>query len=60
MACEKDQHRYYVAETVGVEAEGTMTVIIVCTSCGDFVDYTVQVSKGKNPMILRSETKNKK
>ena len=29
------QHRYFVADVAQVEAEGTVTVIIVCTACGD-------------------------
>jgi len=28
-------HRYFVAETGTVEAEGKVCVIIVCTSCGE-------------------------
>jgi hypothetical protein len=28
-------HRYFVAETGTVEAEGKVCIIIVCTSCGE-------------------------
>ena len=60
MSCKDTDHSFFVADSVAVEAEGTLTVLAVCTRCGDFISDTVSVSKGHSPLILRSETKNKK
>ena len=57
MACDSENHRYYVAETVGVPAEGTVTVVAVCTNCGDFISERFVVAKGATPLVLRSEAK---
>lgn len=57
MGCEDTRHSYFVAEAVGDQREGKVTVIAVCTKCGQFINHTVQVSGGGSPLILRSETK---
>ena len=40
------EHRYFVAECVGIESEGTVHVLVVCTACGDFKDHVVRVGPG--------------
>lgn len=60
MSCNQDDHHFFVADTVAVESEGTLTVVAVCTNCGDFISKTVSVAKGHTPLVLRSEQKNTK
>ena len=37
-------HRYFVASSVGVEPEGKVVVIVVCTACGHTFSKDFQVS----------------
>ena len=54
--CNPIDHRYFVAEVIGVPDEGTVHVLIVCTSCGDFICHTKQVSgAGAQIRLLREE-----
>jgi hypothetical protein len=39
-------HRYFSLEPVGVEAEGKVIVILVCTACGKIKLHDVQVTAG--------------
>jgi hypothetical protein len=49
-------HRYFIAETVGVESEGTVSVIAVCTDCGDCIFHKFQVAGAdKNLTLARNE-----
>jgi len=45
------QHRYFVAET-GVDAEGKICIIVVCTACGEskLIEHAVAGS-----VILKKE-----
>ena len=52
-----ERHRFFVASTVGVEAEGTVHVIIVCTACGIAECKGFQVSKGNSPLKLEYPVK---
>lgn len=47
-------HRYFVAEVVGVEAEGTVHVIALCTDCGDAIHKSFAVSKKAASLILKN------
>jgi len=40
------QHRYFALEPVGIEAEGKVLVILVCTACGKIRLHVVQVTTG--------------
>lgn len=40
--CQGD-HRYFVAEVVGVPDTGKVHVLVVCTNCGDFKSNEVAV-----------------
>lgn len=50
------EHRLFVPEVIGVEAEGKVIVITVCTACGDvqFTDYQV-ANPGSSLRLLREE-----
>jgi hypothetical protein len=39
-------HRYFVAETAADEQQGTVSIIALCTSCGDSLCRTFTVAKG--------------
>ena len=47
-----DKHRFYIACTVGVETEGTVHVIAMCTSCGLCIKESFSVSKGGMPLKI--------
>jgi hypothetical protein len=53
------QHRYFVAEAVGVEAEGTISIVVVCTACGETFIKTFPVAKPQSSLRLKSENKEK-
>jgi rRNA maturation protein Nop10 len=53
----KGEHNYFIAETCAVVSEGSLTVVAVCTHCGDVIHKTIPVSKGNQPLLLKSETK---
>lgn len=48
------QHRFYVAEVIGVESEGKVYLLTLCTSCGAAFCKEFQVSKtpGKIRLLL--------
>lgn len=56
--CQRAGHRFYVADVVGVESEGTATIIVLCTSCGESFSRVFKVSEGNKPLRLKS-TENK-
>jgi hypothetical protein len=61
MACKDNQHRYFVAETVGVEAEGKVVVILICTSCGEGKVFRVPVTDNRPArLIMASPNKEEK
>lgn len=57
MASCNELHRYFVAECVGVEAEGKVFVIAICTSCGHTFAKEFQVSKPGTPLRMLKEEK---
>lgn len=60
MADPKDcNHSFFVALSVGVESEGTVHVVAVCTKCAKAVRHTFQVAKPKSPLLLESLQKAK-
>ena len=48
-------HRYFVAETAADHQGGTVTIVALCTACGDVVSHTVAVTSGDS---LKKGTKN--
>jgi len=54
--CSKD-HRFFVADVVGVPDEGTVHVLLACTACGGTKMSTFKVSQPKVGMILKSQEK---
>jgi hypothetical protein len=38
------RHRFFALEPVGVEAEGKVVVIVVCTACGEVRTSNIQVA----------------
>ena len=53
-------HRFFHCETVGVEAEGKVVVIALCTACGDVISKEVQVARPHTQLRLLNEEKRKK
>lgn len=54
-------HELYVAEVVGVELEGTVTVITVCRHCDQVNFHSKQISSGHTPLrMLKTEKENLK
>lgn len=51
------QHHYYVAETVGVPAEGTASIIVVCTACGNSFSKKFSVSGPVPAFEMSQKTK---
>jgi len=50
--------RFFYCETVGVESEGTVFVILACTSCGTVKSTKIQVAQGPSKLrLLREEQK---
>ena len=52
-------HRIYVAETIGVEAEGKVYVVLVCTACGDASLKSFDLNGGK-PAVMQLGSQQKK
>ena len=53
-------HRIFVAEVVGIETEGKVVVITVCTQCGTINFEEKQVSHAGSPLrMLKDEKTNK-
>jgi hypothetical protein len=53
-------HEIYVAEVVGVEAEGTVTVITVCRRCDSVNFHTKKLAENKVPLRMLKEEANSK
>jgi hypothetical protein len=53
-------HRYFVAETVGVETEGKVFVLVVCTACGDGQAKEFKLTTKAVPLRLLLEEKQTK
>ena len=52
------EHRFYVAEVCGVESEGKLYAIIVCTACGEFRTHELKVSSPHASIrLLKQEEK---
>lgn len=50
------EHSYFVAEVVGIQAEGKVHLVYLCTGCGDAVCKTFSVaSPGMDMRMLREE-----
>lgn len=45
-------HHYFVADVVGIQTEGKVCVVIVCTACGDIKINTIKVSEPNAPMTI--------
>lgn len=50
-----DFHRYYVPATVGVEKEGKVVVIALCTACGHSFSKEFLVSSGNSPLVIEEK-----
>lgn len=53
-------HRIFCAEVVGIESEGKVLVINVCTSCEQVNVHEYKVSAPGTPLRLLKEEKEKK
>ncbi len=54
------QHHFYVAQVIGIESEGRVVTITVCTSCGEFRHDELTVSKEGSPLRLLIDEDEKK
>jgi len=45
-------HRFFVAETIGVPAEGKAVILVVCTACGESFSRDFKVSAGTYPLTI--------
>jgi hypothetical protein len=52
-------HTFFVAEVVGVETEGKVYLIYLCTSCGEAICKEFKVSNPGSPLRLMREEKKK-
>lgn len=52
-------HSFYVADVVGVEAEGKVFLLYLCTRCGDAYCKEFKVGNPGNPLRLMREEKHK-
>jgi len=52
-------HRFFCADVVGIEPEGKVVVLALCTACGDFISKEFQVSKPFSGLRLSSDEKAK-
>jgi hypothetical protein len=50
-------HTFFVAEVVGVEAEGKVYLIYLCTSCGEAISKEFRVANPGAPLRLMREEK---
>lgn len=50
-------HSYFVSEVVGCESEGAVTLIALCTHCGDIINEKIKVSEKAAPLRLLKEEK---
>jgi len=50
-------HTFFVAEVVGVEAEGKVYLLYLCTSCGEAICKEFKVSNPGTPLRLMREEK---
>jgi translation elongation factor EF-1alpha len=50
------EHRYFVADTAASDANGTVSVVVVCTSCGDAFCRTFDVASPGSKIILKEKT----
>jgi len=53
-------HRYFVADVCGVESEGKLFVVVVCTACGHTFCREFKVSNPNVRLTLRSEKEKEK
>lgn len=57
--CSND-HSYFVADVVGVEAEGKVYLIYLCTGCGEAVSKEFKVATPGSEVRLMREERNAK
>lgn len=57
--CSVGSHHYFVADVAQVEGAGTITVIYVCTNCGDSRAAQFEVTKAGAPMKMLTNVKEK-
>jgi hypothetical protein len=58
MSCQ-GEHRFFCAEVIGVESEGKVFVLAICTSCGELKNHAVQVGQKGAPIRMLQEEKEK-
>lgn len=54
------QHRFHVADVVGIPAEGHVVIIALCISCGEVLSKNVKVSEPHAHMFLKSDEQKEK
>jgi hypothetical protein len=54
------EHRYFVAETVGIEAEGKVVVIALCTACGAPITHAVRVTSQPGTLLKLGKSESDK
>jgi hypothetical protein len=52
-------HTFFVAEVIGVEAEGKVYLLYLCTSCGESICKEFKVANPGSPVRLMREEKQK-
>lgn len=50
------EHKFYVAATIGVEAEGKAVIIVCCTACGKSFKEEFLVSAPGRELLLEDKT----
>ncbi len=50
--CSTKGHSFYVCETVGVESTGTVSVLMICTRCGEGKQADFKVAPDQTPFVL--------
>jgi hypothetical protein len=48
-------HRYFVATEFGVEGEGAVGIVVVCTACGDCFVKKFSVANSNSPLKLKEK-----
>ncbi len=48
-------HRFFVASTVGIEREGKVVLLVVCTACGETFSEEFRVSDPDTPLVIEEK-----
>lgn len=54
------QHRYFVAEVVGNQSEGTVFTLAICTACGELKSHKTIVGNAGDSLRLLLEERRRK